>query len=70
MFERAPGLNFHDFGLCRCAAAQFQMAWYVARRAVIRLPVCLKSNTIGRQREIWPSDEAETIRIFWKVFRA
>ena len=67
MFERAPGLNFSVFGLCRCAAAQFQMAgvcmWLVELE--ISENACSESNSIGRQREVCPSDEAETILIFW-----
>ena len=69
MFERAPGLNFRFSGSVAALPRNFKWLWYVARRAVIRLPACLKSNTIGRQREICPSDEAETISSFWSVFR-
>ena len=36
MFERAPGLNFHDFGLCGCAAAQFHSV-SMTRRAYSRI---------------------------------
>ena len=66
MFERAPGLNFSIFGLCGCAAAQFQMAgvcmWLVELE--ISENACSESNSIGRQRVVGPSDEAETILNF------